>query len=52
MAQVGGEKSAVDVLVGEILVGFVHHVVVGVVAHQREHLVAVAAYHLAVAPGY
>ena len=51
MAQVAGEEGAVDVDVGEILVGTVHHKIVGLHIHQGEHLADVVANHLAVAPG-
>ena len=52
VAHVACEEGAVYVAVGQLLISAVHYIVVWVVIHDAEHLLAVGAYHLAVAPGY
>ena len=52
IGEVVGKERAVDIeAVGEFFESPVHHIVVGLVLHQRQHFLAVAANHLSVAPG-
>ena len=51
MAQIAAEKCAVDIYVGiEVEIAFVDDIGVGLVVHQRQQFLAVAAYHTAIAP--
>ena len=50
IAHVLCKKCAVDVDVGQLVVSLVHNIVVGLILHDGEHLLAVIANHFAVAP--
>ena len=52
MTEIFGKESTVDIHVRQIFVAFIHYISVGLVVHKGEHLFAIIAYHLAVAPCY